>query len=127
MLLLTTSLSSPALGEISQQINRHHLIYINTHIPIHIWLSPFVVHLKLSQHCESSIPPYKIKSLKNKNYHLLPIILLEHHCPLKPSVTMEAFYISAVPTGSHQSHAANALLKCGQCNPEIELYLHSFK
>lgn len=40
---------------------------------------------------------------------------------------MEAFYISAVPNGSHQSHAAIKLLKCDQYDPEIELYLYSFK
>ena len=32
----------------------------------YVWLSPFAVHLKLSQHCQSAIPQYKIKSLKNK-------------------------------------------------------------
>ena len=31
---------------------------------VYVWLSPFVVHLKLPQHCESTIPQYKIKSLK---------------------------------------------------------------
>ena len=33
-------------------------------IQVYIWLSPLAVHLKLSQHCESAMPQYKIKSLK---------------------------------------------------------------
>ena len=33
-------------------------------IHAHAWLSPWVVHLKLPQHCYSVIPQYKIKSLK---------------------------------------------------------------
>ena len=31
-------------------------------IHVHVWLSPFAVHLKLSQHCSSAIHQYKIKS-----------------------------------------------------------------
>ena len=31
-------------------------------IHVCVWLSPFAVPLKLSQHCESAIPQYKIKS-----------------------------------------------------------------
>jgi len=30
-----------------------------------VWLSPFALHLKLSQHCSSAILQYKIKSFKN--------------------------------------------------------------
>ena len=30
---------------------------------VYIWLSPFAVHLKLSQHCPLAMPQYKIKSL----------------------------------------------------------------
>ena len=30
----------------------------------YVWLSPFAVHLKLSQHCLSAISQYKFKSLK---------------------------------------------------------------
>ena len=30
-------------------------------IHIHIWLSPFAVHLKLSQHCSLVMPQCKIK------------------------------------------------------------------
>ena len=30
-------------------------------IHVCVWLSPFAVPLKLSQHCESAIPQYKIK------------------------------------------------------------------
>ena len=33
-------------------------------VHVYVWLSPFAVHLKLSQHCESAILQYKIKSLK---------------------------------------------------------------
>ena len=33
-------------------------------IHVYVWLSPFAVHLKLSQHCLLAIPRYKIKSLK---------------------------------------------------------------
>ena len=35
-------------------------------IHVYVWLSPFAVHLKLSQHCSSAIPQYNIKSLKKK-------------------------------------------------------------
>ena len=31
-------------------------------IHVYVWLSPFAVHLKLSQHCKSAILQYKIKS-----------------------------------------------------------------
>ena len=31
-------------------------------IHIFVWLSPFAVHLNLSQHCQSAIPQFKIKS-----------------------------------------------------------------
>ena len=33
---------------------------------VHVWLRPFAVHLKLSQHCYSAIFQYKIKSLKER-------------------------------------------------------------
>ena len=33
-------------------------------IHAYVWLSPFAVHLKLSQDCQSAIPQYKIKILK---------------------------------------------------------------
>ena len=29
---------------------------------VYVWLSPFAVHLKPSQHCQLAIPQYKIKS-----------------------------------------------------------------
>ena len=35
-------------------------------ICVYIRLSPFIVHLKLSQHCQSAIPQYKIKISKKK-------------------------------------------------------------
>ena len=35
-------------------------------IPVHIQSSPFPVRLKLSQHCSSAIPQYKIRSLKKE-------------------------------------------------------------
>ena len=31
-------------------------------IHVHVWLSPFAIHLKLYQNCLSAIPQYKIKS-----------------------------------------------------------------
>ena len=34
---------------------------------VYVWLSPFAIHLKLSQHYESALPQYKIKSLKKKS------------------------------------------------------------
>ena len=33
-------------------------------IPLYIWLSPFNVHLKLSQYCQLAVSQYKIKRLK---------------------------------------------------------------
>ena len=33
-------------------------------IYVYEWLSPFTVHRKLSEHYQSAIPQYKIKSLK---------------------------------------------------------------
>ena len=35
-------------------------------IHVYVWLSPFAVHLKLSQHCQSAIVQYKIKSFKKE-------------------------------------------------------------
>ena len=35
-------------------------------IHVYVWLSPFAVHLKLSQHCQLATLQYKIKSLKGK-------------------------------------------------------------
>ena len=35
-------------------------------IHVYVWLSPFTVLLKLSEHCQLVIPQYKIKSLKNE-------------------------------------------------------------
>ena len=40
-------------------------------IHVYVWLSPFAVHLKISQHCELAIPQYKIKSLRKENDRLL--------------------------------------------------------
>ena len=34
---------------------------------VYLWLSPFTVHLKLSQYCQSAIPRYKIKKFKEQN------------------------------------------------------------
>ena len=40
-------------------------------IHVHVWLSPFAIHLKLSQNCLSAIPQYKIKSfLKSFNKNI---------------------------------------------------------
>ena len=36
-------------------------------IDVYIWLTPFAVHMKLPEHCQSAIPQYKIKSLKLQN------------------------------------------------------------
>ena len=35
---------------------------------VYVWLSPFAVHLKLSQHYQSATFQYKIKSLININF-----------------------------------------------------------
>ena len=35
-------------------------------IYVYVWLSPFTAHLKLSQHCQSAILQYKIKSFFKK-------------------------------------------------------------
>ena len=46
-------------------------------IHVYVWLRPFAVHLKLSQHCESAITKHKIKRfLKNKFFLFLrqPVI-----------------------------------------------------
>ena len=40
----------------------------------YVWLSPFTLDLKLSQHCELAIPRYKLKIEKNKNKMELTII-----------------------------------------------------
>ena len=37
-------------------------------IHIYVWLNPFAIHLKISQHCKSAIPQYKIKSLKSAEW-----------------------------------------------------------
>ena len=34
---------------------------------VYEWQRPFAVHLKLSQHCQSAILQYKIKSFKNNS------------------------------------------------------------
>ena len=36
---------------------------------VYVWLSPLTVHLKLSPHCSSVIPQYKIKPLKYGEKH----------------------------------------------------------
>ena len=43
-------------------------------IHVYVWLSLFAVHLKLSQHCQSAIPQYKIKIfLKESRPHIISI------------------------------------------------------
>ena len=44
------------------------------------WLSPFTVHLKLSQHCSSVIPQYKLKTLKYGG-KIMPLWELWHPAP----------------------------------------------
>ena len=47
-------------------------------IHVCVWLGPYAVHLKQSQHCESAILQYKIKSSKNigfVDYFLFKIAL----------------------------------------------------
>ena len=39
---------------------------MDTWIHVYVWLSPFSIHLKLSQHSLSAEFQYKIKGLKNK-------------------------------------------------------------
>ena len=45
------------------------------YMSVYVWVSPFVVYLKLSQHCSSAIPQYKIKNSKEKK--------IEQYCILK--------------------------------------------
>ena len=40
-------------------------------IHAYVWLSPFAMHLKLSQHCELAILQYKTKSLKKSALYYL--------------------------------------------------------
>jgi len=40
--------------------------WIHVHPSVYVWLSPFAAHLKLSQHCKSAIPQYKICLKKKK-------------------------------------------------------------
>ena len=42
-------------------------------IHVHVWLSPFAVHLKLSQHCPLAILQYKIK-IKFRDFPSGPVI-----------------------------------------------------
>ena len=41
-------------------------VYVYMCMYVYVCLSPLAVHLKLSQHHQSAIPKYKIKSLKKK-------------------------------------------------------------
>ena len=41
-------------------------------IHVHVWLSPFTVHLRFSQRCESTRPQYKAKSFKKRCEVSLP-------------------------------------------------------
>ena len=43
---------------------------------VYVWLSPFTVHLKLSQHCKSAILQYKIKSLKLEEKKIAPNVCI---------------------------------------------------
>ena len=46
-------------------------------IHVYVWLSPFTVHLKLSQYCQSHIPQNKIKSFfKKKKKTLIPNVIV---------------------------------------------------
>ena len=38
-------------------------------IQVHVWLSPFAVHLKLSQHCQWDIPQDKIKQQQKDDFY----------------------------------------------------------
>ena len=49
---------------------------------VYVWLSPFTVHLKLSQHCSLVIPQYKIKTLKyGEKTCLCGSYGIQHHVP----------------------------------------------
>ena len=39
-------------------------------IHVYVWLRPFAGHLKLSQHCQSAIPKYKIKRFLKNTFFL---------------------------------------------------------
>ena len=46
-------------------------------IHVYVWLSPFTVHLKLSQYCQSHIPQNKINSFfKKKKKTLIPNVIV---------------------------------------------------
>ena len=45
-------------------------VYVYMYMYVYVCLSPLAVHLKLSQHHQSAIPKYKIKSLKKKKEEL---------------------------------------------------------
>ena len=45
-------------------------VYVYMCMYVYVCLSPLAVHLKLSQHHQSAIPKYKIKSLKKKKEEL---------------------------------------------------------
>ena len=36
-------------------------------IHVYVWLSPFTDHLRLSQHCEPTVPQHKAKRLKKRD------------------------------------------------------------
>ena len=67
---------------------------------IYVWLSPFTIHLKPSQHCQLVIVQYKIKSLKNGYLFnewvnacmsLVTLPFQWHQSPL--SVTLKPFFL----------------------------------
>ena len=82
-------------------------------IHVYIWLSPFTGHLKLSQHCESAILQWKIKSWKkiqiiiqnnNKCHFISELELTSYHicCPLlDPLFLQELFYLVTVSIIPH--------------------------
>ena len=47
-----------------------------THVLIYVWLNPFPVHLKLSQHCQLAVPPEENKKVKKFKTEISVIIYL---------------------------------------------------
>ena len=70
--------------------------WIHVHPSVYEWLSPFAAHLKLSQHCKSAIPQYKIhlkkkkkkKKKGRKDNRKDKITCVAHH-PLLPTIHLE--------------------------------------
>ena len=56
-------------------------------VHVHVWLSPFIVHLKSSQHRQSAILQYKIKSFKEIIKKKKKYRGFESHCQGSSGIT----------------------------------------